>query len=142
MQYEGPKVAAEIVLLKEGQVLVAKRGIEPRKGKYDMPGGFIETTENAEQAAYRELKEELGLEKSDVGELKYLRTFNGDYPYGPEVYRVLVVVFVAHLKPGASVNAADDIASCEWVSSDEIDSVDWALDEHRINAVQTFKQLT
>jgi len=48
------------------QVLLVKRGREPRKGFLAVPGGFIDPGESAEQAAYRECKEETGLEAHNI----------------------------------------------------------------------------
>ncbi|MEE1542635.1 MAG: NUDIX hydrolase, partial [Paludibacteraceae bacterium] len=44
------------------QVLLIERGIEPYKGKWALPGGFLKMDESAEECARRELKEETGLE--------------------------------------------------------------------------------
>ena len=134
-QYENPKPAAEIAVLRDDKVLISKRGIEPRKGQYDLPGGFIEYTETAEQAILREMREELSIRPSDITSLSYLRSFNATYPFGNEVYRVLVVVFAAQLKDGAKVIAQDDVAKVEWVTKSQLDLVDWALPEHKENAI-------
>ena len=45
----------------QGQLLLGKRGVEPAKGQWCLPGGFIELDESMEQAALRELAEETGL---------------------------------------------------------------------------------
>ncbi len=45
----------------EDRILLVKRGIEPAKGKWALPSGFIESAETPEQTALRELKEETGL---------------------------------------------------------------------------------
>ena len=55
-------VAADSVILKENQVLLIKRGHEPFKDMWALPGGFIEDLESAEEACIREAKEETGLD--------------------------------------------------------------------------------
>lgn len=46
----------------KGRILLAKRGIEPRKGYWNLPCGFMENEETIEQGALREVLEETGLE--------------------------------------------------------------------------------
>jgi len=53
--------AAALVRNKKGGVLLVKRGVEPGKGKWALPSGFIEIDETPEKACLRELKEETGL---------------------------------------------------------------------------------
>jgi len=53
--------ATSLVLNGKNQLLLGKRGVEPAKGQWCLPGGFVEIDENMEQAALRELKEETGL---------------------------------------------------------------------------------
>ena len=45
----------------KGEILVARRGKEPAKGSYDLPGGFIDLFETAEEAVCREVLEETSL---------------------------------------------------------------------------------
>jgi ADP-ribose pyrophosphatase YjhB (NUDIX family) len=61
--YENPIPAATaLVLNSRNQLLLGKRGIDPQKGHWCLPGGFIEQQESMDQAALRELKEETGLD--------------------------------------------------------------------------------
>jgi len=61
--YENPiPCSAAFVTSSDGDVLLVKRGVEPAKGKWSLPSGFIEIDETPEQACLRELKEETGLE--------------------------------------------------------------------------------
>ena len=51
-----------VAVLRDGQVLLARRGVEPRKGKYVLPGGFVDFDETPYEAARREMREETGLD--------------------------------------------------------------------------------
>jgi len=63
VNYENPlPSSAALVRHKKGEVLLVKRGVEPGRGKWALPSGFIEIDETPEQACLRELKEETGLE--------------------------------------------------------------------------------
>jgi len=59
------KVTVDILLEDAGKILLVKRAYPPFKGKWALPGGYIEYGETAEKAAIREAKEETGL---DVGQ--------------------------------------------------------------------------
>lgn len=63
INYENPlPCAAALVRNSEGEILLVKRGVEPGKGEWALPSGFIEIDETPERACLRELKEETGLE--------------------------------------------------------------------------------
>ena len=63
-KYPHPAVTTDCVIFgfngKKLQVLLIKRGIEPFKGRWAFPGGFIKMHETAEEGARRELREETG----------------------------------------------------------------------------------
>ena len=59
--YRNPTPTVDIVILKENDLLLIRRGREPFRGKWALPGGFIEYGETAEEAAVREAAEETGL---------------------------------------------------------------------------------
>src|SRR5690242_13427731 len=60
--YSNAKPCASVLPVKDGKVLLAKRGRDPYKGAYDIIGGFMEADELPEAAAIREAKEESGLD--------------------------------------------------------------------------------
>jgi ADP-ribose pyrophosphatase YjhB (NUDIX family) len=60
--YYNPVPAACCFLTNEnGELLMVQRSVEPQKGLWTLPGGFVESGETTEQAALRELEEETGL---------------------------------------------------------------------------------
>ena len=62
VRYENPlPSAAAFVRNEKGEILLVQRGVEPGKGKWALPSGFIEIDETAESACLRELEEETGL---------------------------------------------------------------------------------
>ncbi len=58
IDYQNPKIVAGAVVTKGDQILLCKRAIEPRKGYWTLPAGFMELGENVEDAARREAQEE------------------------------------------------------------------------------------
>lgn len=58
IQYQNPRMVVGTLPVWEGRVLLCKRAIEPRLGKWTLPGGFMENGESVEEAALRETREE------------------------------------------------------------------------------------
>ena len=58
IHYQNPRIIAGCIPVYEGQVLLCKRAIEPRYGKWTLPAGFLENEESIAQGAMRETLEE------------------------------------------------------------------------------------
>jgi 8-oxo-dGTP diphosphatase len=94
----------------EGRVLLIRRGNEPFKDAYALPGGFIEIGETVEAGCRREVYEEVGIE---VGELDLIGVYS-DPQRDPRGHTVSVA-YLAHLPRAASPRAGSDAAGAEWV---------------------------
>lgn len=81
IHYSNPKVIVGCVPHFEGKVLLCKRAIEPRKGYWTLPAGFMENGETTPQGAARETWEEA---EAKVSNLELYRVF--DVPYISQVY--------------------------------------------------------
>jgi ADP-ribose pyrophosphatase YjhB (NUDIX family) len=105
---------AVLVLDADDRVLLARRGRDPGKGGWDLPGGFVDETEVPEDAVHREIAEETGLEVR-------LGAFLGHVVdrYGEDGDETLNCVYVARLASG-SPTAADDVAELRWFALDEL----------------------
>lgn len=112
--YRNAKPTASVLPIKNGQVLLAKRGIEPYKGAYDIIGGFMDPEELPEQAAIREAKEETGL---DIQITALLGIYNDEYGEGGD--RTLNLHYIGEIT-GGEMKAMDDVASLEWVDIDKV----------------------
>ena len=108
-----PSVTVDIIIFRmsgnEPEVLLIKRGNEPYKGKWALPGGFVDQDEPLEAAAARELKEETGL--SGIL-LTQMHTFGnpGRDPRGHTVS----VIYVGYLPVGANARPGDDATEIGW----------------------------
>ncbi|MDP5027881.1 MAG: NUDIX domain-containing protein [Flavobacterium sp.] len=119
--YHNIAAAVAIVFTFEDKVLFTVRNIDPDKGKWDLPGGFIDPNETAEEAACREIKEELGLEIS-TSDLKYITTSPNNYLYKNVPYRTMDIFYECKLTSDViSVEAEDEIQELIWVKRNEID---------------------
>lgn len=87
--------AAVAAVLEYGeQIVLIERNKEPGKGKLDLPGGFVDPDESAEDAVRREVKEELSM---DLGELKYLGSYPNTYDYKGVTYKTCDLFFSSRI---------------------------------------------
>ena len=66
MRYKSPKLTVDGVVLSDGKIILIKRKNDPFKGKWALPGGFVEYGEKVEDAVIREIYEETGLKTSII----------------------------------------------------------------------------
>jgi len=117
-KYPHPAVTTDCVVFgfdgKELKVLLIERGLDPYKGMWAFPGGFLRMDETAEECAKRELKEETGLELAKVRELGTFSGVNRD----PRE-RVISIAFYS-LAKHSTVKGGDDAAKAKWWAIDDI----------------------
>lgn len=111
IHYMNPRVVVAIIVEYEGRVLLQQRAIEPRRGFWTFPGGFLEFGEMPVDGARRETKEEVGLDVT-------IESLHGVYAR-PDVGIVLVVYRGASDSDAAVVGDFESMA-VEWYAPDEI----------------------
>lgn len=120
-RYPHPAVTTDCVIFgfdgERLQVLLVERGIEPYKGKWAFPGGFLKMDETAEEGALRELREETGLERAYI---QQFHTFSD--PHRDPRERVITIAYYALVKI-QEVHGGDDAASARWFPLSEIPSL-------------------
>jgi len=108
--YPRPAVTIDAILISNlNTVLLIERGREPYKGKWALPGGFIDMDEELVIACRRELEEETGLR---VGELTQFRAYGG-VNRDPR-HRTISVVFYSFQDEESIPQAGDDAAKAQW----------------------------
>jgi ADP-ribose pyrophosphatase YjhB (NUDIX family) len=123
--YFNPASAAAAFLVRpDGTVLFVRRANEPARGKWALPGGFVDLGETAEEALRREIKEEVSLE---VGALEYLCSHPNEYYYKEVTYLVLDLFFVAKVVPEVQASALDGVESYRWLHPGHIDPTELAF---------------
>lgn len=112
-----PFVGVGGVVVHGNRVLLIRRGREPLKGEWSIPGGILEVGEELAAAARRELKEETGL---DVEPLEVLLVFDRIIRQGPRVrYHYVIVDYACRLK-GGRLAPASDVVEARWVRREEL----------------------
>lgn len=106
IDYQNPKIVAGSVVLKDDKILLCKRAIEPRKGYWTLPAGFMELGESVEEAAQREAQEE-ALANIEIDTLLAVYSV-------PRIGQVQVM-FRAHLNGGFGVGPESEaVKLVEW----------------------------
>lgn len=127
-KYPHPSVTTDCVIFgfdgNRLNVLLVERGIEPYKGKWAFPGGFLKMDETAEDGARRELKEETGLE---TAYMKQFHTFTA--PERDPRERVITIAYYALVKL-SEVRGGDDAAKAQWFAINNVPPL--AFDHDRI----------
>ena len=117
-KYPHPNVTTDCVIFgydgNRLKVLLIERGIEPYKGCWAFPGGFLNMDEPAETGAKRELFEETGLTTASV---RQFHAFSA--PDRDPRERVITIAFYALVRI-SEVKGGDDAAKAEWFALDEI----------------------
>ena len=114
--YQNPRAStAAFILNGRGELLVARRGKEPAKDTLDLPGGFVDNEENAEQGMVREILEETGLH-INADSVEYLFSIPNVYHYSGMDIHTLDLFFLCHVEGNdVTVEAADDAKGLAWV---------------------------
>lgn len=117
-KYPHPSVTTDCVIFgfdrTKLKVLLVQRGIEPYKGRWAFPGGFMNMDESAEEGALRELQEETGLEGAYI---RQFHTFTA--PQRDPRERVITIAYYALVRM-QEVKGSDDAADARWFALDEV----------------------
>jgi bifunctional NMN adenylyltransferase/nudix hydrolase len=124
-------VTTDAVVMKSGFVLVIKRGDHPGKGKYAMPGGFLNQKESLLEGCLRELLEETGLKLETNKHLKNNAVF--DYPDRSLRGRTITHAYHFDLGIGSlpTIKGSDDAADAFWMPlSDALAKPELFFEDH------------
>lgn len=116
--YINASTAVAVILeTSDGKIVLTKRKYEPKAGTYDLPGGFVDVLERAEDAVKREIFEELGIQVEDV---HFLASFPNEYPFKGISYFTCDLAFVCKIEDVKSLKPADDVSEFITVLPEEI----------------------
>ena len=118
---DAPRVAVGAIVVKEGRVLLVRRGQPPSEGLWAIPGGRVELGETMQEAAEREILEETGL---TIRARKPVYTFDaivrddsGRVRFHYVIADLLAEYVSGELQPG------DDACEARWVGPGELDGL-------------------
>jgi ADP-ribose pyrophosphatase YjhB (NUDIX family) len=109
--FRDPKVAAAVIVARDGAILLTRRAHDPGRGLWGLPAGYMEWDERVEDAAIRETREETGLEVR-------LDRLIGVYSY-PDRGGLVLVVYAATAS-GGSLHASEESEAVEYWPPDAL----------------------
>jgi 8-oxo-dGTP diphosphatase len=116
---ETPLVGVGAVIVESGRVLLVRRGQEPLKGKWSLPGGMLELGESLLSGVAREVREETGLEVEPIELIELLdRVHREDNRVR---YHYVIADYLCRIV-GGSLQAASDADAVRWVERAEWNS--------------------
>ena len=117
-----PVVGIGVVIVADTKIVLIKRGNEPSRGKWTIPGGLVELGETVENAVIREAKEETGLAVGNPVLIDVVGNVDLD-EHGKIKYHYVIIDYLVHVK-GGEVGAASDAAELRWIPFDEVEKYD------------------
>jgi 8-oxo-dGTP diphosphatase len=116
---EAPIVGVGAVVIDGARVLLVRRGHEPLKGEWSLPGGALELGETLQQGVVREVREETGLVVIPAGIIEVLDRITQEEESGRVRYHYVLVDFVCRVV-GGTLLGASDADEARWVAWDEL----------------------
>jgi 8-oxo-dGTP diphosphatase len=130
--YDNPLSAVAVVAEKDGRVLFIKRNVQPAKGMWALPGGFIEQGESVEKAAIREFREETGLKAKKAEIIKVVTTHT-------MYFKTLIIFGLKVTGFTGKMHAGDDACDVKWYNIDKIPGITFPA--HKLFVRKVKKQL-
>jgi len=116
---EAPIVGVGAVVIDGTKVLLVRRGQEPLKGEWSLPGGALELGETLQQGVVREVLEETGLIVVPGGIIEILDRISPGEASGRVRYHYVLIDFVCRVTGGALASASD-AEEVRWVERDQL----------------------
>ncbi len=114
-----PIAAVGAVVLDGDQVLLVRRGHEPLKGAWSLPGGGVELGETLEEAVCREVREETGLVVAPVRRVAVLDRIDRDAA-GRVLYHYVLIDYLCRVL-GGSLRLASDASAVRWIALERLE---------------------
>lgn len=131
--YRDPKVAVAVLIARDGKLLLQQRAMEPRRGLWTFPSGYVDRGEQVERAAEREVREELGLSVT----LAHLLGVYSE-PGNP----VVLIVYIGNLADDTGIVVQDDeISAVGYFASAEMPPLAFDHDATIIEDWRAFAQM-
>ncbi len=119
-----PRVGVGVVVVRDGRVLLVRRGRPPRVGRWSIPGGLQQLGETVEAAARREVAEETGLVLGPLRLVAVVDLIERD-PDGRVRRHYTLIDYAARAEPGCARAASDAAELCWLPPAEALRRVDW-----------------
>lgn len=129
--YNNVAGAVAVVIRYNDEIYLTRRNRDPKKGKLDLAGGFVDPKESAEETCKRELFEELQLDV-DISNLKYLTSLPNVYQYKEIDYNTIDLFYEYRVPEKFEVNLElSEISEAVWIPLKELNLEDIAFDSQK-----------
>jgi len=126
--FQEHKVAAAVLVTDcQDRVLLVRRAMNPQRGLWSLPAGFVDYGESPDAAACRECREETGLE-TEIGDIVEIVS-GREHPRGADI----VIVFRGKIT-GGTLQAADDAEEAGFFTREQIPPLAFAATRRAIDA--------
>ena len=117
-----PRIGVGVLVLHGSEVLLVKRGQEPAKGEWSVPGGLVELGESVKEAAHREVREECNIHINLIKQIELFEFIEKDEKKSIK-YHYVILDFLAEYVDGEPY-ASSDVSDTQWVQVSDLDRMD------------------
>lgn len=117
--FNAAAAVAALITDPQNRLLITRRALNPAQGTLDLPGGFVDTHETAEESLNREVREELNLE---ITGLRYLFSVPNIYDYAGVRYHTLDLAFACTVRDLKMARPSDEVAEILFLLPEELDA--------------------
>lgn len=129
--YNNVAGAVAVVIRCGDEIYLTRRNRDPKKGKLDLAGGFVDPKESAEETCRRELSEELQLDV-DISNLKYITSLPNVYQYKEIDYNTIDLFYEYNVAEKFEVNLElSEISEAIWIPLNQLNLDDIAFDSQK-----------
>jgi ADP-ribose pyrophosphatase YjhB (NUDIX family) len=123
IHFADPKVAVVVFMEQGGKILLGKRGVDPERGKWSLPGGFVDYGEDPAKAAAREVAEETGLTAQITHLIDVMFAASSS---------AIVICYAGRVLSG-TLRAADDVEEVGWFAPNDLPEIAFESTARLIN---------
>jgi ADP-ribose pyrophosphatase YjhB (NUDIX family) len=132
VHYDNPTPTVQAWIDRDGEFLALRRAGEPKKGEWNMPGGFVEVDESGPEAIAREVREETGLE-IEVREV--IGIFPSQYGEGEDAKPIFDVAYLCS-PTGGDMEVSDESLEAAWFALEDFPEPAFAGERMALQALR------